>query len=242
VIWKGTAMKNATLAAIILAGGTFASPVASANTITFSGFTDQNGTPVETYTESGFTITRQVCAFCGQFFQDQQFGNPAPSLLATPAPGITALYVTANDGGLFSFHSVDLAANNGNVNYEFEGLDGGQQFFVLGVVMGRPPGVFGFDTVVNSFLNNGVGELRILLISPASGSANVDNIVVNPCNSAQPCGVPSPVAGAGLPGLILAGAGFLAWWRRQQKIAWNIRRSPHTAICGRSDSPNNRDL
>src|SRR5262245_18148849 len=48
----------------------------------------------------------------------------------------------------------------------------------------------------------------------SSTGGEIFSLTINPAVS-----VPGPVAGAGLPGLIFAGAGLLGWWRRRRKIA-----------------------
>jgi hypothetical protein len=82
--------------------------------------------------------------------------------------------------------------------------------------------IFGF------FAFNGEGMLQF-----AFGAFSIDmrastepdlvviglGLLTEPFQIGQVSTVPGPIAGAGLPGLILAGGGLLAWWRRRQKIA-----------------------
>jgi hypothetical protein len=151
-----------------------------------------------------------------QVFSPQKLFTPISSNIVDVSffiPGSSDPAVTRGFGAVFTHVALPnttslmfFGPNNESLGTFFvPSVLGDQTFSFLGVD-------FGLSEVSRVRITNGDVALALGQLGP--GVTVMDDFIYG-----EPVLVPGPIAGAGLPGLILASGGLLAWWRRRQRTA-----------------------
>ena len=145
---------------------------AGAQTVTFDNLAGLNGQGFTSYSEAGYDVD----LYDGYICEAHLFGNPVPDLFGGPVCNSSITYTTLrvrrSGGGLFNFIGAELATQNGDGSYIFDGVLASLNVYSAG---GTIPSGAGFNNYA-SF--NAATDIDALLIglSTRGTSYNIDNI------------------------------------------------------------------
>jgi hypothetical protein len=118
----------------------------------------------------------------------------------------------------FGFTSIGLASSTndrtgGDIEFVFHHPDGSFDTSLVSL----KPGITGLQHF--SFNEQNLSSVDFFAVSTQGNVLQFGELGLTQTFLIPTAVIPAPIAGAGLPGLILASGGLLAWWRRRQKIA-----------------------